>query len=175
MLKANVLVLCALAGTIALGENHDPAPAQFKGVLTGYNEVPSVLTTGSGQFTIAVASDQKSLSVTLQFTTLAGVAQSAGLYLGLPGTTGAIIASICGGSKPACPTTADGSVAATISSGDVDAIAAQGLVAGDLASVIQALVNGAVYVNVITNKFPNGEVRGQVVRGFGFGRGRVDN
>ncbi len=170
MLKTNLLLLCGLTATLALGEE-----GQFKGFLNGYNEVPSVLTTGSGQITIAVATDQKSLNVTLAFTKLTGVAQSAGLYLGLPGSTGGLIAPICGGSKPACPTTADGSVTVTIAAADVVAIAAQGLAAGDLASVIQALGNGAVYTNLISDKFPNGELRGQSLRGFGFGRGRTDN
>ena len=70
----------------------------------------------------------------------------------------------------ACPTTADGSVTITLSASDIAAIPAQGLAAGDVASVIQALANGAIYVNVVTTKFPNGEIRGQFGRGFGFGR-----
>jgi hypothetical protein len=53
----------------------------------------------------------------------------------------------------------------TITSADVLAIAAQGLAAGDLASLIQAMGDGAVYVNVNTDKFINGEIRGQLGRG----------
>lgn len=145
------------------------APGEFKSNLTGYAEVPAVLTTGSGQATVAVSSDQKSLDVTLKFSNLVGVAQSASLYLAFPGTTGGVIAPICGATKPACPTAATGSVTVTLASSDVVAIPAQGLAAGDLASVIQAIVNGAVYINVITNKFSNGEIRGQLGRGFAFG------
>ena len=170
MLKTSLLRLCLLVATttFALAEN---GQGQFKANLTGYSEVPAVLTPGSGQITVTVSSDEKSINITLNFTKLAGVAQSAGLYLGLPATTGGLIAPICGGTKPACPTTADGTVTATLSATDVAAIAAQGLAAGDLASVIQALSNGAVYVNVLTNKFTTGEVRGQLVRGFGIGQG----
>lgn len=169
MLKTKLLGLCLLIGTatFALAQNNEHG--QFKAVLNGYNEVPSLLSTGSGQVTLAVSSDEKSLNITLNFTKLLGVAQSAGLYLGLPSITGGLVAPICGGTKPACPTAADGTVTITIAAGDIDAIAAQGLAAGDLASVIQAIANGAVYVNVLTNKFPNGEIRGQLERGFGFG------
>jgi hypothetical protein len=158
-----LLVTASLPGA----ESH--GAGQFKSVLTGFSEVPAILTTGSGQVTLAVSSDQKALDVTLKFSKLVGVAQSANLYLGLPGTVGGTIAPICGGTKPACPTTADGSVTVTLAAADVAAIAAQGLTAGDLASVIHAIANGAVYVNVITSKFANGEIRGQIVRGFEFG------
>lgn len=166
MLMTNQLrVLALLTGTAAyaLGQGHDSG--QFKGDLSGLNEVPSVLTIGSGQLTVVVSDDHKSLDATLDFTALVGVAQSAGLYLGFPATTGGKIALLCGGAKPACPTTADGSVKVTITSADVLAIAAQGLAAGDLASVIQAMGDGAVYVNVNTDKFINGEIRGQLGRG----------
>lgn len=169
MLKTKLLGLCLLIGTatFALAQNNEHG--QFKAVLNGYNEVPSVLSAGSGQLTLTVSSDEKSLSITLNFTKLVGVAQSAGLYLGLPAITGGLIAPVCGGTKPACPTSADGTVTITLAAGDVVAIAAQGLAAGDLASVIQAIANGAVYVNVLTNKFTNGEIRGQLERGFSFG------
>jgi hypothetical protein len=108
-------------------------------------------------------------------TQLLGVAQSVSLYLGFPATSGGSVVPICGGAKPACPTTADGTVTITLSASDVLAVPEQGLAAGDIASVIQALENGAIYVNVVTTKFANGEIRGQFGRGFGFGRfGRGD-
>jgi len=170
MVKANRFRLYALlvgTATLVVGESHDQG--QFKANLNGYNEVPAVLTTGSAQVTISVSSDQKSLSISLDFTKLVGVAQSAIFFFGLPATTGGMVVPICGGTKPACPTTASGQVTTTISGNDVVAIPSQGLAAGDLASVIQAIANGAVYVNVITNKFANGEIRGQLGRGFSFG------
>jgi len=157
---------------LALADTGHPGNGQFKAVLTGYTEVPVVLTTGSGQVTMAVSSDQTSLDVTLNFSQLLGVAQSVSLYLGLPATNGGVVALICGGSPSTCPTTADGTVTITLSASDVLAVPSQGLAAGDLASVIQALANGAIYVNVVTTKFPNGEIRGQFGRGFGFSFGR---
>lgn len=163
-------VALAAAG-VALAEGHSDGEGEFKATLNGYAEVPAVLTTGSGQATVTPSSDGKSLAVTLNFTKLAGVAQSAGLYLGLPGTTGGLIAPICGGTKPTCPTAAQANVTTTITAADVLAIAAQGLAAADLAAVNEALSNGAVYVNVLTDKFPKGEIRGQSGRGFSVGQG----
>jgi CHRD domain-containing protein len=167
--KTNLFGLCLLVWTATFAIADDRGQGQFKADLNGYNEAPSVVTTGSGQVTVTVSSDAKSLSITLDFTKLVGVAQTAGLYLGMPATTGGLIAPICGGTKPACPTTSDGTVTIAIAAADVAAIPAQGLTAGDLASVIQALTNGAVYVNILTNKFATGEIRGQLGRGFGFG------
>jgi len=170
MFKNTSLKICILLfATAAVPRADNHGSGQFKSVLTGFGEIPAVLTTASGQLTLAVSSDQKSLNVTLHFTKLEGVAQSASLFLGVPGTTGGTIGPVCGGTKPACPTTADGSVTASVTAADVSAIAAQGLAAGDLASVIKAIENGAVYVNLNTNKFPNGEIRGQLGRGFNFG------
>src|SRR5262249_40977008 len=100
----------ALLATTTLALAKDHGSGQFKSELSGYAELPAVLTTGSGQVTIAVSSDQKSLNVTLKFSKLVGVAQTASFYLGLPGTAGGAVAQICGGMKPACPTTADGTV-----------------------------------------------------------------
>lgn len=176
MLKTILFCLCVLlaTATLALAGDH-PSNGQFKADLTGYNEVPAVLTTGSGQVTVVVSSDQTSLNVTLNFSKLLGVAQSASLYLASPATTGGAVALICGGTAPACPTTADGTATIALSASDILAIPAQGLAAGDVSSVIQALANGAIYVNVVTTKFPNGEIRGQFGRGFGFGNvGRGD-
>lgn len=169
MLKTNRLCLCVLLATATLALANDPGNGQYKANLSGYNEVPAVLTTGSGQVTVAVSSDQTMLNVTLNFSKLAGVAQSASLYLGSTGTLGGAVAPICGGTKPACPTTADGTATIALSASDVLAVTAQGLAAGDLASVIQALENGEIYVNVVTTKFPTGEIRGQLGQGFSFG------
>jgi hypothetical protein len=180
MLRANVFCSCILlatTATFALADDHrgDGGNGQFKANLTGYNEVPAVLTAGSGQVTVAVSPDQTSLDITLNFTQLLDVAQSVSLYLGLPANAGGAVASICGGAKPACPTTPDGTVTLALSASDILAVPAQGLAAGDLTSVIQALSNGAIYINVITTKFPNGEIRGQFGRGFSSGRfGRGD-
>jgi hypothetical protein len=168
MLKTNLFTLCLLLASVAKAQPIESFNGQFRANLSGYGEVPVVLTTGSGQLTIAASSDQTSLNVTLNFNKLVGVAQSASLYLGSSGTTGGAVALLCGGTAPACPATADGTVTVTLSASDVLAIPAQGLAAGDLANVIQALANGAIYVNVITSKFANGEIRGQVSRGFFF-------
>ena len=167
MSKINLLALCLFSAAATLVAGPERSSGQLQAVLNGYGEVPAVVTTGSAEATVTIASDKSSISVTLKFTKLTGTASSAGLYLGLPGTTGGLIAPICGATPlPAC--TSDTSITTTINSSDIAGISAQGLNKGDLASVLQALSGGAVYVNVVTSTFPNGEIRGTLIRGLGF-------
>ena len=169
MLKTNLLRLSFLLGATTLALAEGQGKGEFKANLTGYSEIPAVVTSGTGQLTVTPSSDQKSLNITLNFANLVGVAQTASLYLGLPGTTGGVVAPICGGTQPACPTSASGTVTVTLAAADIVAIAAQGLAAGDIASVIQAMASGALYVNLATDKFATGEIRGQLGRGLGLG------
>jgi hypothetical protein len=104
--KINRLCLFFLLTTATLAVAHDSG--QFKANLIGYSEVPAVWTKGSGQVTVATSTGQTTWNVTQSITSLLGVAQPAGLYLGLPVTTGGALAPICGGTRPAGPTTANG-------------------------------------------------------------------
>jgi len=153
------------SGVMLLGQGN------VKADLSGYNEVPAIFTTGSGQASVHIADDQQSLDVTLTFTKLGGVASAARLYLGMPATVGGAVANVCGNTKPACPTTPDGTVTVSLGLSDVLAVPAQGLAAADMAALVNAIQNGAVYVNVITSTRANGEIRGQLSRGRGKANG----
>src|SRR5258706_9362518 len=155
-------ILCALSlagAAMLLGDDDDNQGGQFKASLSGYQEIPTLSTASSGDISVKLSSDQKTLTVTLTFTKLEGIAQSAGLYFGATATSGNIVARICGAPKPSCPATADGTVTATVVASDVLADTAQGIAAGDLAALIRALDNGVVYANVITSKYASGEIR----------------
>jgi hypothetical protein len=66
-------------------------------------------------------------------------------------------------------------VTGTIVSSDILAVPAQGIAAGDLASVLKAMRAGLTYANVHTTNFPNGEIRGQIGGGGGGGDGDDDD
>ena len=135
----------------------------MKARLSGYNEVPSVSTTGSGQFQARIADDQSSLDYTLSYQNLEGTTTAAAhIHLGQPAVNGGVSAFLCGGGgKPACPPVS-GSVSGTIVAADVIGPASQGIAAGELAELIAAMRNGATYTNVHTDKHPAGEIRGQI-------------
>ena len=147
----------------------------FKATLSGYDEVPTLSTTGSGTVAIHISKNPDLITVKLTFTNLEGVASASHFHIGKPAINGGVAAFICGGSKPSCPATPDGTVTTTIAANDVVAVPAQGIAAGDIAALIRAIENGAVYANLHTNIHASGEIRGQVARGNGRGPGNGNN
>ncbi|GBC70797.1 hypothetical protein HRbin02_00568 [Candidatus Calditenuaceae archaeon HR02] len=150
---ATILVFSAIAPA-------DPGSRIFTATLSGFNEVPSVVSGGHGWATVRISEDEKSISYELVYFGLADVSM-AHIHIGKDGHVGGVAVWLCGGPKPACPST-HGRVTGTLTASDVQAIAGQGLSAGDLDSVIKAIRAGAAYVNVHTAKFPAGEIRGQL-------------
>ena len=52
----------------------------------------------------------------------------------------------------------------TIVAADIQALTGQGIDAGELPAVLDAIKNGAGYVNVHSGTFPTGEIRGQITK-----------
>jgi len=113
------------------------------------------------------------LTYTLTYTGLSGPAGAAHIHFAQPGVNGSVVLWLCGGGgKPACPA-AGVPITGTVNAGDIAAlpgVAAQGMVAGDLASVLKAMRARVAYANVHTGAFPGGEIRGQIG-----GRGKSGN
>lgn len=140
-----------------------PLVAQnFRATLDGYAEVPAVSTPSKGAFRATLSADGSSLSYELEYSGLRAGASAAHVHFGREGTNGGVLFWLCGGAgKPACPGVG-GTVSGTVVAGDIQAIAAQGIAAGDLRAALEAMRAGATYVNVHTSMFPGGEIRGQI-------------
>lgn len=140
-----------------------PLAAQnFRATLDGYAEVPAVSTPGKGAFRATLNADGTSLAYELEYSGLRAGASAAHVHFGREGTNGGVLFWLCGGAgKPSCPGVG-GSVSGSIVAGDIQAIAGQGIAAGDLKAALEAMRAGATYVNVHTPLFPGGEIRGQV-------------
>lgn len=141
----------------------DRGGRMMKADLTGFQEVPAVSTTGSGELLASIAHDESSIDYTLSYQNLEGTTTAAAhIHLGQRGVNGGVIAFLCGGGgKPACPAVS-GSVSGTITAADVIGPAGQGIAAGELAEAIAAMRQGVTYANVHTDKHPGGEIRGQI-------------
>lgn len=134
----------------------------FHARLSGLQQVPPVLSPGSGSFRAELADDGKSLRYELTYANLTAPATAAHIHFGHRFDNGGIIAFLCGGEDaPTCPG-GGGTISGTIEPDDILAIPSQGLSAGDFENVIRLMRAGLVYVNVHTATFPDGEIRGQV-------------
>jgi hypothetical protein len=152
-----VALLVAIAASAAVA--HD-GNGKRKASLNGFQETPSISTTGHGSFRTHVRSD--GIHYTLRYTALENDAAVAHIHFGQRHVAGGVIAFLCGGGdKPPCPTR-EGEVTGVIDAADVIGPNAQGIEAGSLAEAVRALRRGAVYANVHTSRFGGGEIRGQV-------------
>lgn len=159
LISATLLVLVGTSATA-----HDEGRGQFKARLSGFQETPSVSTSGSGSLSARIDLDAGTITYTLTYAGLESDASAAHIHFGQRGVAGGVIAFLCGGDKPACPARS-GSVTGTIAAVNISGPASQGIAPGEFAEVVRAIRAGAVYANVHTATFAGGEIRGQVVRG----------
>jgi hypothetical protein len=158
------LVGLMVATTVAL-VSAGASVAQFGGTasarLRGFEEVPAISTTASGRFTATINEAGTRIDYELTYSNLTGGPVAAHIHLAQRGVNGGILAFLCGGGgKPSCPS--PGHVEGQIRAGDVDGIQDQGIEPGHFNEVLRAIRGGVTYVNVHSNNFPGGEIRGQI-------------
>jgi hypothetical protein len=143
---------------------------QIGALLTGYEEVPSVSTMASGEFTAMVSPDGSSIAYTETYSGLQAPVTQSHIHVGQLSANGSIVIFLCQtqanpdptGLAPPCPQ--EGTVSGTITAANVIAgsMAPQQLAAKDLTAVLTAIQAGAAYANVHTSLSPGGEIRGQI-------------
>jgi hypothetical protein len=129
--------------------------------LTGFNEVPAVSSTGSGEFTARIRGN--AVDWALSYKDLEGTVTTAShIHFGQKDVNGGVSVFFCGGATtPAC-TPGSGTFSGTFTAADVGGPAAQGIAAGEFSELVAAIRAGKTYANVHTDKHPGGEIRGQV-------------
>ena len=163
MRKLNASLLTGLAvtslfymGSVQANDDRD----QFKARLQGFNEVPAISSTGHGEFTARIRGD--AVDWELSYAGLEGtITTAAHIHLGQKDVNGGVSVFLCGGSTLPCTPTS-GSFSGTFTAADVIGPAGQGIAAGEIAELIRAIRAGKTYANVHTNKWPGGEIRGQL-------------
>ncbi len=151
---ASVALVVGAAVAMAVRTNADAR-------LSGYEEVPAISTTGDGRFSAEIGGGR--VRYTLRYDDLeGGDVLFAHIHLGRPATNGGVIAFLCGGGdKPACP--ASGTVHGVIDPTDVIGPMDQGIAPGEFRELVRAIRNHATYVNVHTETYGTGEIRGNVI------------
>jgi len=169
ILAATVLV-AGLMTVADLSVFAAPEKKDFKALLDGFQEVPSVSTAGSGTFKAKLKNDE--IKYELEYSGLEGsVAPAAGahIHLGQSGANGGIMVFLCEtpgvvedptDNAPACPE--EGTVEGTFSSENIIGPSGQGIEAGEFDEFLTALRAGNAYINLHSSAFPGGEIRGQI-------------
>jgi hypothetical protein len=140
----------------------------FHADLIGFQEVPSISTTGQGTFSGRTAGDWNSIDWELTFDGLQAPVTQAHIHFAQKAVTGPIIIWLCG--TPALPGPAgtqtcpqSGTISGTITFANVLASpASQQLRAGAIGDFIVAMDAGYAYANVHTTISGGGEIRGQI-------------
>ncbi len=132
------------------------AATTFTAMLTGKEEVPAVMTKGSGEAIFNLSADGKALSYEIKVQGLENVAASH-IHAGKMGVEGAPVVGLFAGPKK------EGMFSGVLAKGtimDKDLVGPlAGKTVGDLVAMIK---EGGAYVNVHTAKVPSGELRGQI-------------
>lgn len=160
--------------------------------LSGFNEVHpptlgigSIFSTGSGRLTLKINKQIRSIDYELTYdfpdaaeTPVVGAqfVNQAHFHFGQKHTTGAINVWLCqsadtpapaavAAATPTCPSPS-GTVTGSITPAMVLALAGQGFPGGEAGfdALLAALGSGVIYANVHTDRFPPGEIRGQIGR-----------
>jgi hypothetical protein len=170
--RSGLVTILAIVGAVVLGVVASVGAAgggskSADAKLNGYNEVPSVSTTGRGKVKLKIKnSTAPSIEYTLSYSGLSSPATASHIHLGQEHTNGGVSAFLCGGgTKPPCPPGNTGdkvTVTGVILPADVIGPAAQGIAPGEFTELVAAIKAGATYANVHTSPFPNGEIRGQL-------------
>ncbi len=167
LLVGAAAVAAVTSVALATGER---SRTQFRANLNGFNEVVggpgastgSVSTGARGVFRATLRGNPARLVFTLTYSGMeGGTVTVAHPHFAQQHVGGGVFALLCGAPKPACPTPG-GTVEGEIRAADIFGPADQGVEAGAFDEFVRALRNGAVYINVHSTNFPEGEIRGQV-------------
>ena len=141
----------------------------IKELMTGYEEVPSVSTTGKGQFDARIRKDG-AIEWELSYSDLEGTVLQSHIHFAQSGVNGPISVFLCSNlpnppaGTQACPAP-PATISGVIVEGNVLAAGTSGLEAGNLEELLAAIRAGKTYVNLHTTKWPGGEIRSQIENG----------
>ncbi len=132
-------------------------------------------TSGGGQVDAVVDRAGTELRYTLRYRNLEGAVSQSHIHFGQEGVNGGIVVFLCSNlgngtpRTPACPPP-PATVTGVLTEADVSAVPAsggavtQGIGSGEFAELVRAMRAGVTYANVHSDRWPGGEIRGQLHR-----------
>ena len=164
LMALGILVVIGTYSVVA--DDGDRGGNRFKGVMNGFQENPSVSTTGRGQIDLRVDERNETIQFTLTYSNIEGGGPNvAHIHFAARHVNGGVVAFLCGGgTKPApCPPVS-GTVTGEITAADIVGPAAQGIEPLSFAEFVRAIRAGYTYANAHSTRWPSGEIRGQIGR-----------
>jgi hypothetical protein len=160
---AGVIAILLTAAVVAVaGADGDNRNVHAR--LKGFEEVPSVSTVASGKFQAKLNRSEQRVDYTLSYQDLEAPVLFSHIHLGQKDANGGVSVFLCGGgAAPQCPQS--GTVEDSFGPADVIGPANQGIAAGEFDELLRAIRAGVTYANVHSQKFPGGEIRGQISGG----------
>jgi hypothetical protein len=130
---------------------------RFRATLTGSAEIPVVLTGAFANATVTLDTDTKTVSWNIDVWNLPSGINNAHFHVGPPGVAGPTVVDI------RFPATASNDFNLSGSATTATALRPdQGIRSWD--DFLQSLTGGTIYLNIHTQVFGGGEIRGQVIR-----------
>ncbi len=140
---------------VGLASTSLAAGKSFKAMLSGGESVPAVKTMAKGEATFTLSKDGKSLSCKVTVSDIENVT-AAHIHLGKKGENGPPVALITNEKKA-------GKFSGTLAEGSITEKELMGSLMGkSVNDLIKQIKKGNAYVNVHTDKYPDGELRGQI-------------
>jgi len=131
---------------------------RFRATLTGSAEIPVVLTGAFATATVTLDTDTKTVSWNIDVWNLPSGINAAHFHVGPPGVAGPTVVNI------PFPATAsnDFNLSGSATTATAGLRPDQGIRSWD--DFLQSLTGGTIYLNIHTQVFGGGEIRGQVIR-----------
>ena len=162
-----------VAGFIAAAAVAGDRGKDFETDLNGFEEVPAVSTAAGAEVKAEVNRAGTEIRYRLRYRNLEGAVSQSHIHFAQKGVNGGIAVFLCSNlgngtaDTPACPAS-PATVTGTLDAGDVSAVPAsagavtQGIGQGEFDELVRAMRAGVTYANVHTDRWPGGEVRGQI-------------
>ncbi|MBK5274935.1 MAG: CHRD domain-containing protein [Desulfuromonadales bacterium] len=155
MKKVKLMLFVILATMLSVSIGF-AAEKNFKADLTGDEEVPSVNTPAKGEAKFTLSDDGKTLSFTLVVRDIENPT-AAHIHIGKIGKSGAALAILFSGPKR------EGKFRGNLAQASIAEKDLKGDLKGKSINTLVALIkSGEAYVNVHTDAYPGGEIRGQI-------------
>jgi hypothetical protein len=139
---------------------------KFQTTLVGTEEVPAISTSGIATFKLEITDGI--ISYELKYAGLSSDITQAHIHFGQRGVNGGVSVFLCS-NLPNPPQGIQGCpnqpaiIQGIIRASDIVGPAQQGINPGELSKLLEAMNVEVTYVNIHTTKFPNGEIRGQLL------------